>query len=198
MEVSGEVADLVVKESIQAAEAAAKLTGKGVINLTAFLAALAKQNYKVVGRANIQRITKEGAPAVVIQVKREDIKQFSQLAKKYGVLYSVVVKRGENTPMIDVVSNQNYAAQINAVMESMGYPIPEKPEKQEDADAKKATPLRDPPARSSPERESGSKQQQTAPTSDEKPSIRGRLATLQAANEGMGEHKPVRTKEKVL
>ena len=92
MEVSGEVADLVVKESIQAAEAAAKLTGKGVINLTAFLAALAKENYKVVGKANIQRIIKEGVPSVVIQVKREDIKQFAQLAKRFGILYSTAVK----------------------------------------------------------------------------------------------------------
>ena len=140
MEVSGEVADLVVKESIQAVEAAAKLTGKGVINLTAFLAALAKENYKVVGKANIQRIIKEGVPSVVIQVKREDIKQFAH-AKKFGILYSTAVKRGEDRPVIDVISNQNYAAQINAVMESLGYPIPEKP-KQEDTDAKKARPLR--------------------------------------------------------
>ena len=195
MEVSGEVADLVVKESIQAAEAAAKLTGKGVINLAAFLAALAKENYKVVGKANIQRIIKEGVPSVVIQVKREDIKQFTQLAKKYGILYSVAVKHGEDRPVIDVISNQNYAAQINVVMETMGYPIPEKP-KQEDADAKKARPLRTPREKSSPERESGLNPPRTEQTS-EKPSTRGRLQALQKAAKELERQQPVREKSKV-
>ena len=190
MEVSGEVADLVVKESIQAAEAAAKLTGKGVINLTAFLAALAKENYKIVGKANIQRIIKEGVPSVVIQVKREDIKQFAQLAKKFGILYSTAVKRGKDWPVIDVISNQNYAAQINAVMESLGYSIPEKP-RQEEAEAKKARPLRTPREKSSPERESGLNQPQTEQTS-EKPSTRGRLLALQKAAKELERHQPVR------
>lgn len=190
MEVSGEVADLVVKESIQAAEAAAKLTGKGVINLTAFLAALAKENYKVVGKANIQRIIKEGVPSVVIQVKREDIKQFAQLAKKFGILYSTAIKRGEDSPVIDIISNQNYAAQINAVMESLGYPIPEK-STQEDADAKKARPLRTPREKSSPERESGLNQPQMERTF-EKPSTRGRLQALQKAAKELERQQPVR------
>ena len=190
MEVSGEVADLVVKESIQAAEAAAKLTGKGVINLTAFLAALAKENYKIVGKANIQRIIKEGVPSVVIQVKREDIKQFTQLAKKFGILYSTAVKLGEDRPVIDVISNQNYAMQINAVMESMGYPIPEKAAR-EDTDAKKARPLHAPREKSSPERESGLNQLQTERTS-EKPSTRGRLQALQKAAKELERQHPVR------
>lgn len=194
METSGEVADLVVKESIQVAEAAAKLAGKGAINLTAFLAALAKENYKVVGKAKIQRIAKEGVPAVVIQVKREDFKTFAQRAKQYGVLYSTVVKRGEVTPMIDVISNQNYAAQINAVMESMGYPIPEKA--REDTDAKKARPLRAPRERSSPERKSGLNPPQTERTS-EKPSTRGRLQALQKAAKELERQQPVREKTKV-
>lgn len=194
MEVSGEVADLVVKESLQAAEAAAKLAGKGAINLTAFLAALAKENYKVVGKTKIQRIIKEDAPSVVIQVKREDMKLFAQLAKKYGILYSTIVKRGEETPVIDVISNQNYAAQINAVMESLGYPIPEKG-KQEDSESKKARPLRTPREKSSPERESGLNPPQTEQTS-EKPSARGRLMALQKAARELEQNNPVRKQNK--
>lgn len=44
MDVSGEVADLMVKESIQLTEASIKLLAAGSKNLAAFLWALAKDN----------------------------------------------------------------------------------------------------------------------------------------------------------
>ena len=52
MDVSAEAADLVVKESLQATESAAKLLGSGVKNVAALLLAIAKDNYKVVGKTN--------------------------------------------------------------------------------------------------------------------------------------------------
>ena len=42
MDVSGETADLVVKESIQATESAVKLAGTGLKNVAALLLALSK------------------------------------------------------------------------------------------------------------------------------------------------------------
>ena len=45
MDVSAETADLVVKESLQATESAAKLLGSGVKNVAALLLAIAKDNY---------------------------------------------------------------------------------------------------------------------------------------------------------
>ena len=53
MEVSGEVADLLVKEGLQVAEAAAKLAGKGAVNAAALLVALLKGNYKTVGKVGV-------------------------------------------------------------------------------------------------------------------------------------------------
>ena len=49
MDASGEVADLMVKESIQLTEESIKLLAAGCKNLTAFLYALAKDNKKLVG-----------------------------------------------------------------------------------------------------------------------------------------------------
>ena len=43
MEVSGEVADLLVREGLQAAELAARLSGKGIVNAAALLAAMEEQ-----------------------------------------------------------------------------------------------------------------------------------------------------------
>ena len=55
MEVSGEVADLMLKEGLEAAKIATELSAKGLVNVAALLAAMVKQHYKVVGKVGIQR-----------------------------------------------------------------------------------------------------------------------------------------------
>ena len=86
MEVSGEVADLLVKEGLQVAEAALRLSGKGAVNAAALVTALVKENYKVVGRVGVERLNKENAEAVAIPIRIEDKEKFSSLAKKFGGL----------------------------------------------------------------------------------------------------------------
>ena len=73
MEVSGEVADLMIKEGLEAAKIAAELSAKGLVNVAALLAAMVKQNYKVVGKVGIERLMKDGnAESVIIPIKAAD------------------------------------------------------------------------------------------------------------------------------
>ena len=53
MEVSGEAADLVMKEGVQISEEAIKLLARGAKNLAALLYALAKDQKKQIGRAHV-------------------------------------------------------------------------------------------------------------------------------------------------
>lgn len=152
MDVSAEAADVVVRESLQATEAAAKLTLEGMKNVAALLLAIAKQDMKVVGETTAKRLARDSAPAVVIPIKAGDKATFQKLAKEFGVLYFIAQKKGNDSGILNVVSNQNYAAQLNAVMEQMGYPISQQ-SKEEEA-PKKAKP-RAPQEKSSPERGSG-------------------------------------------
>lgn len=157
MDVSAEAADVVVRESIQATEAAAKLALEGMKNVAALLLAIAKQDMKVVGQTTAKRLARDPAPAVVIPIKAEDKGKFQKLAKDFGILYFIAQKKGNNSGILNVVSNQNYAAQLNAVMEQMGYPIPQKARE----DAPKNVKSRAPQEKSSPERGSGSKPSRT-------------------------------------
>lgn len=152
MDVSAEAADVVVRESLQATEAAAKLTLEGVKNVAALLLAIAKQDMKVVGETTAKRLARDQSPAVVIPIKAEDRAKFQKLAKEFGVLYFIAQKKGSDTGILNVVSNQNYAAQLNAVMEQMGYPIPQQAKEE---DASKKAKSRAPQGKSSPERGSG-------------------------------------------
>lgn len=165
MDVSAEAADVVVRESLQATEAAAKLTLEGMKNVAALLLAIAKQDMKVVGETTAKRLAKDSAPAVVIPIKAEDRAKFQKLAKEFGVLYFIAQKKGNNTGILNVVSNQNYAAQLNAVMEQMGYPIPQKEQEEEPKKAKSRAPQK----KSSPERGNGLNPSQTAAESVDSP-----------------------------
>ena len=191
MDVSGETADLVVREAVQVSEEVIKFLGAGAKNLTAFLAAMYSQNNKVVGKTTAKRLARDPAPAEIVQLKKEDIPRFQKLAKQYGVLYFFVHKDDSRLPFTNVVSNSNYAPQLNAIMQELGYPIPQK--EKEEAPTKKATP-RAQPERSSPERENGSKARAGGST-PEKPSVRGRLAALQQASQDMERPKvPIKDK----
>ena len=163
MDVSAEAADVVVREGLQATEAAAKLTGEAMKNVAALLIAIAKQDMKVVGETSSKRLARDSAPAVVIPIKSEDRAKFQKLAKDFGVLYFIAQKKGNDTGILNVVSNQNYAAQLNAVMEQMGYPIPQKT--REDETPKKAM-SRAPQEKSSNERGNGLNPSPTSATGE--------------------------------
>ena len=152
MEVSGEVADLLVKEGLEAAKIATELSAKGLVNAAALLAAMVKQHYKVVGKVGIERLMKENTESVIIPIKAVDFEKFQKIAKQFGVLYAAVKSEVKENGVLHIISNVNYSAQLNAVMEAMDYAVPEV--KREDQASKKAK-SRAPQERSFNERGSG-------------------------------------------
>ncbi|MDE6997426.1 MAG: PcfB family protein [Oscillospiraceae bacterium] len=193
MDVSAEAADLVVKEGIQATESAVRLAGSGLKNVAALLLALARQDNKVIGQTTAKRLARDPAPAVVIPLEKKDMAQFKKLAKEYGILYFFAQKKGSVDGRINLVSNENYAAQLNAVMVALGYPIPQKT--QENEPSKKARP-RAPQERSSPERWNGSTPSPAiSADTEKKESVRARLEGLRAMS--AQPHTRERTREKV-
>ena len=192
MEVSGEVADLLVKEGLEAAKIAAELSGKGIVNMVALLAALAQRNYKVLGKVDIKRITKENVQSTITPILESDLPRFEKIAKQFGVLYAAVKSEDTENGIAHIVSNVNYAPQLNAVMEAMGYPIPKV--KQEEQSAKKA-PSRVPQEKSSDERGNGLKQPQRDMT-PEKPSTKVRLAEYEEKLKEQTAQRPTRKIER--
>ena len=188
MEVSGEVADLLVREGLQVAEMAARLSGKGVVSTAVLLAAMVKQNYKVVGKVGVDRLNRENAESVVIPIHSADLPLYEKLAKQFGVLYAAT-KNGDSE-VIHIISNTNYAAQLNAVLEAMGYGLPTAA--RETQSAKKAKP-RAPQEKSSGERGTGWRNT----GSNERPSVREKLENLKAVAEKLNTPQRSRGKYKV-
>lgn len=193
MDVSGEVADLMVKESIQITEESVKLLAAGAKNLAALLLALAQDNKKLSGKTNMARLLREGRELKVFSIRESDLADFKSFAKK-NVLYSVVKDKRAKNGMVNLITSVDYVSQVNHFMESRGYAAPARAQKE-------GTPKKDEPrARqdsSSPQRGSGwtasprRTRTENTPTrttmtpASDKPSVKGRLAAMQAASEGM-------------
>ncbi len=172
MEVSGEVADLLVKEGLEAAKIAAELSAKGLVNVAVLLTAMVKQNYKVVGKVGIERLLRDSnTESVIVPIKTADYDRFQKIAKQFGVLYAAVTHEAKETGVMHIVSNANYSAQLNAVLQAMDYAVPEV--KKETQSIKKAK-SRAQHGKSSEERGTGSNR----PERDERPSTRQRLTEL--------------------
>ena len=91
MDNSGEVADLMVKESIQLTEAAVKMLAAGSKNLAAFLMALSQNNKKLYGKANMARLLQTGRELKTFHIKESDLEDFRAYAKK-NVLFSGTIE----------------------------------------------------------------------------------------------------------
>ena len=97
MNTSGEVADLMVRESIQVTESAAKLAGLGAKNLAAIIIALINDDNKLQGKTNLKQLLKADKPLCILQIKENDLNKFNQEAKKYGVLLTAVSDKANTT-----------------------------------------------------------------------------------------------------
>ena len=125
-------------------------------------------------QASAARLARDPNPPAVVQIRAEDLSRFKQMAaKQYGVLYLPVRKRGDDSGLITIVSTQTYAANLNCIMEELGYPVPIK----EAGEPKKAVPLA-PSEKASNERGSISTASQERTTDDARSSVLGKLEAM--------------------
>ncbi len=177
MEVSGEAADLVMKEGIQISEEAIKLLARGAKNLAALLYALAKDQKKLYGKVNMNRLLSEQRPIEVLPLRTEDFDEFKRRAKKVGLLFSTILDKKGDEPYLEILTNIDHLSQANYILAQIGY----QPKQPEDAQPKKEQA----PARPEPslQKQRSGLTQGTISTNEEKQPVRGRLAALRAAAE---------------
>ena len=109
--------------------------------------------------------------AVIVPIRAEDLSRFEKLARQYGALYAAVQSKDGHSNVVHIISNVNYSAQLNTVLQVMGYEAPERGHANESKKAQAA-----PREKSYQERRSGL----TALQTEEKPSVRDTLERLKA------------------
>ena len=124
MNTGGDAAERLVRDSLMITEEAVKLAGLGAKNLAAILVALAKEEEKTHGPTRLTRLLRSGEESKLLPIKSEDLRQFRQLAKEYGVLFCPIKNKSLDNGLNDILFPASAAASVNRVLEHMGYPVP--------------------------------------------------------------------------
>ena len=124
MNTGGDAAERLVRDSLMITEEAVKLAGLGAKNLAALLVALAKEEEKTHGPTHLTRLLRSGEELKLLPIKSEDLRQFRQLAKEYGVLFCPIKNKSLDNGLNDILFPASAAASVNRVLEHLGYPVP--------------------------------------------------------------------------
>ena len=124
MNTGGDAAERLVRDSLMITEEAVKLAGLGAKNLAAILVALDKEEEKTHGPTHLTRLLRSGEELKLLPIKSEDLRQFRQLAKEYGVLFCPIKNKSLDNGLNDILFPASAAASVNRVLEHMGYPVP--------------------------------------------------------------------------
>ena len=115
----GETADKMVEYSLRFGEIAVRLSGSAAKNLAAYLTALSKDSKKTKGKTRLIRMLKEGKELKVFQISTTDAQKFAQMAKKYGVLFTVLRDRKNPDGTLDLMVKLEDASKVSRVLEKL-------------------------------------------------------------------------------
>lgn len=87
MNMGGDAAERLVRDSLMITEEAVKLAGLGAKNLAAILVALAKEEEKTHGPTHLTRLLRSGEEIEAAAHQKRRPAAFRALAKEYGVLF---------------------------------------------------------------------------------------------------------------
>lgn len=138
MSQGSDAADQMVKETIAVAEMVVKLAGSGAKNLIVLLTLYAKENHQLKGKTNLKKLIKEGKELRVFYLDNDDLAEFKNYAKEYGILYSALKHKGDESPITDVLFKAEDTPRVNRILEKMNYPLPNEREKEGEDNTKKS------------------------------------------------------------
>lgn len=119
MNSSGDAAESIVRMSLQGIEVAAKITGSGAKNVSAMIYTIMKDNTKTKGKTTLTNMLKSGKPSKVFSLREDELRKFTEEAKRYGVLYCVLAKKNQKSPdgLVDIMVRDEDASKINRIVE---------------------------------------------------------------------------------
>lgn len=120
---SSDSAEEIVKLSLEGMEVALKIAGAGAKNIAIMLYTIMKDNQQTKGKTRLTNMLKTGKPLKIFTIRAEDLKKFSQEAKKYGVLYCALAdkKNSKIDGMVDIMVREEDASKMNRIAQRFNF-----------------------------------------------------------------------------
>lgn len=204
----GEAADQLVRMMLSGGEVAVRLGGSAAKNLLAMSLALAKSHKKISGKVRMRKMLQETRDLRVFPMTLKEYGSFKNQARGKGLLYAAIKDTNTSSApggMIDVILPTTEVDRANLVFQQMMYQQPapsqqERPEREKPPEKKPEAPKKD--SRSGRgSRDTGINspiqiKSVMRTTSDERPSVEGRLQGYRAQLEEQRQRAPARQKTK--
>lgn len=203
----GEAADQLVRMMLSGGEVAVRLGGSAAKNLLAMSLALAKNHKKISGKIRMGKMLQQTRDLRVFPMTQEEYRDFRHKARGPKLLYAAIQNsKNTNNPkgMIDVIMPPSEVERANLVFQKMMYQQPESPRKDPERerrsekesgtqkkDSRSGRDLRDIDISSPTHGKSAARM-----TSEDRPSVEGRLQDYRAQLEEQRRRAPARQKTK--
>ena len=86
-------AEEIVKIYLEGVEMSLRVTGVAAKNIAMMLIAMSKEKKMTRGKTRLTNMLKTGKPLKIFTISSDELKKFSQEAKKYGILYCALANK---------------------------------------------------------------------------------------------------------
>ena len=120
---SSDSAEEVVRLTLEGMEVAFKIAGAGAKNMAVMIYTIMKDKQQTKGKTRLTNMLKTGKPLKIFTIRAEDLKKFSQEAKKYGVLYCALAdkKNSKIDGMVDIMVREEDASKMNRIAQRFNF-----------------------------------------------------------------------------
>ena len=118
MNLGSDPADQVVRYTLEGSEFALRMTGTAAKNFAVFVAAVLRDQKKTRGKTNLTRLLRAGKPLKFFSVPEERMREFTQEAKRHGLLF-VPMRDRTNPGIIEIAIWADDAAKVERIIDRM-------------------------------------------------------------------------------
>lgn len=115
MNTSADAADQVVKITLEGAEWAVRLAGTGAKHIGVMLYAMSKEQNKTRGAERLNNMLRSGKPLKVYTFSAKDMDKFKEVAKQYGILYTILKEKDRTGDVFDVLVRADDESKIQRI-----------------------------------------------------------------------------------
>lgn len=124
MNLGSDPADQVVRYTLEGSEFALRMTGTAAKNFAVFVAAVLRDQKKTRGKTNLTRLLRVGKPLKFFSVPEERMREFTQEAKRHGLLF-VPMRDRTNPGSIEIAIWADDAAKVERIIDRMQLDVVE-------------------------------------------------------------------------
>ena len=121
MNTGGESAEQLMKMMLNGSEVLIRLTGSGAKNVAVLLYSVLREQNKTKGAERLSNMLRSGKKLRVYTFQDKDLEKFKEVAKKYGILYTVLKDKDHTDGVFDVLVRAEDEHKLARVIERFEF-----------------------------------------------------------------------------